>query len=37
MFSNISPRKSCRLYDNVEKAGTARQATVDSINGAGNN
>jgi hypothetical protein len=27
------PRKSCRLWDNVEKHGTARQATDDNIIG----
>jgi hypothetical protein len=25
------PRKSCNLWDNVEKCGTARQATYDNI------
>jgi hypothetical protein len=25
------PRKSCRLWDNVEKYGTARQTTDDNI------
>jgi hypothetical protein len=31
MFSNFFSRKSCRLWDNVEKYGTARQATDDNI------
>jgi hypothetical protein len=32
MFTNfIVPRKSCRLWDNVEKYGGAGQATDDSI------
>ena len=31
MFNNFFPRKSCRLWDNVEKHGTARRATDDSI------
>jgi hypothetical protein len=30
MFNNFFP-KSCRLCDNVEKYGTARQATDDNI------
>jgi hypothetical protein len=30
MFNNFS-RKSCRLWDNVEKYGTAGQATDDNI------
>jgi hypothetical protein len=30
MFVNFFP-KSCRLWDNVEKYGTARQATDDNI------
>jgi hypothetical protein len=30
MFNNFF-RKSCRLWDNVEKYGTARQATDDNI------
>jgi hypothetical protein len=29
--SNFFPRKSCRLCDNMEKYGTARQATTDNI------
>jgi hypothetical protein len=31
MFNNVSPLKSCSLWDNVEKYGRARQATVDNI------
>jgi len=32
MFNNISsPRKSCRLWDNVEKFCRAGQATYDSM------
>ena len=31
MLSKFSPRKSCRLWDNVEKFTTAGQATDDSI------
>jgi hypothetical protein len=31
MFSNIFPRKSCRLWDNVEKCGRTRQTTDDNI------
>jgi hypothetical protein len=31
MFNNFLFRKSCRLWDNVEKHGTARQATDDNI------
>jgi hypothetical protein len=31
MFNNLPPpKKSCRLWDNVEKYGTARQATDDN-------
>jgi len=30
MFSILFPRKSCRLWDNVEKYGTAGQATDDN-------
>ena len=31
MFSNFSPQKSCRLWDNVEKHVTARQSTEVNI------
>jgi hypothetical protein len=31
MFNNFLFRKSCRLWENVEKYGTARQATDDNI------
>jgi len=31
VFNNIFFRKSCRLYDNVEKPGIARQATDDNM------
>jgi hypothetical protein len=31
MFNKCFPRKSCRLWDNVEKYGTVGQATDDSI------
>ena len=31
MFSNFFSLKSCRLWDNVEKYGRARQATDDNI------
>jgi hypothetical protein len=31
MFNNSPPRKPSRLSDNVEKYGTARQATVDKV------
>jgi hypothetical protein len=31
MFKNIFFRKSCLLRDNVEKCGTAGQATDDNI------
>jgi len=31
LCSNFSPRKSCRLWDNLEKCGTARQGTGDDI------
>jgi hypothetical protein len=31
VFSNFFSRKSCRLLDNGEKCGTARQATDDNI------
>ena len=31
LLSKFFFRKSCPLLDNVEKCGTARQATVDSI------
>ena len=31
MFNNCFFRKSCNLWDNVEKYGTVRQATDDSI------
>jgi hypothetical protein len=31
VFSNFCFRKSCSLWDNVEKCGTARQATDDNI------
>jgi hypothetical protein len=30
-LKNFFPRKSCRLWDNMEKYGTARQATDDNI------
>ena len=30
MFYNFFPLKSCRLWDNVEMYGTARQATNDN-------
>jgi hypothetical protein len=33
MFHKLFPRKSCRLRDNVEKHGTARQVTDDNIRG----
>jgi len=33
MFSILSPRNSSRLWDNVEKCGTAMQATYGSITG----
>jgi hypothetical protein len=31
MFNNIFFRKSCRLWDDMEKYGTARQVTEDNI------
>ena len=31
IFNNDFPRKSCRLWNNVVKKGTARQTTDDSI------
>jgi hypothetical protein len=31
MFNNFFFRKSCRLWENVEKYGTAKQATDDNI------
>jgi hypothetical protein len=31
MYNNFFPWKSCRLWHNVEKYGTARQATDDNI------
>ena len=31
MPNNFFPRKSCRLWDKVEKYGTARQATDGNI------
>jgi len=31
MFSKPFPQKSCSLWDNVEKYGTARQVTDDNI------
>ena len=31
MFNILFPRKSCRLWDNVEKYGTAGQAADDNI------
>jgi hypothetical protein len=30
MFNNFFPRKSCRLWDNVEKYGRTREATDDN-------
>jgi hypothetical protein len=30
MFNNFFPRKSCRLWDNVEKYGTDGRATDDN-------
>jgi len=34
LFGTVFSRKSCRLWDNVEKHGRARLATDDSIIGA---
>jgi hypothetical protein len=31
MFSNFFPRKTCRLGENMEKYGTARQAADSNI------
>ena len=31
IFNSPPPRISCHLWDNVEKCGTGRQATYDSI------
>jgi hypothetical protein len=31
MFNKFFFRKSCRLWDNVENYGTARQATADNV------
>jgi hypothetical protein len=33
LFSNFLSRKSCRIWDNVEKYGTARQTTVGNVTG----
>ena len=31
MANNVLPRKSCRLWDNTQEYGTARQGTDNNI------